>query len=260
MRSNILSVAVLIVLFVSRSAYCDSISLYDASLNSDEPHMQSELLSESSSDPAGTATHHIQGSDFFTRIDTSNSKSENIYYSMRNQYLTLDRLQGFELRFRIRILSEVPESWDHRGPFSIMINSSDKLGVNLYFNTYEIHSQKLSVDTGTVKDQVYSIDATKFTDYVLALQGTSFTLTADGLQILSGSLIDFTNIYTKYPYVGFGDTSYASSGITDISYMSLNGEGVILDIPAPASIPEPFSIGLLLSALVCLGLRKTIAG
>jgi len=236
--AGICSIALMMSISTAKAA---NYTLYDATADNNVLEIQSTYIHRSTQLlPAGIATHTIDGTDSFTRIDTTGSNDEMLgYYSVAFE---LDRSQGVNIHFRLRVHDELT-SWIHRGPFDITFNSSDDRLIRIYFTEDEI----FSTDADVYRDDVVSFDTTSFVDYTLSVLGENYTLYAGTSTLLSGELISSNY---GYSYIGFGDRTTGASGEVDIMSMSLSGDGVI-DPLAPA-VPEPLSCILILAAALFL--------
>ena len=238
-------------------AYADSISLYDATLNDELPDVQSEHILLTSYQDMGTASYMTEGSISFTRIDTTTSNNTRYGYYLRT--VDMDRTQGVNISFRVR-LSSITATYEERGAFAVHINTSDKMGLKLYFRSDEIFSS----GTDFLRRVSTSYDTGSFVNYNLYISADSFTLSANSTVILSDTLVNFPDdsiYYHAYPYIAFRDSTTVASGIIDIASLSAYGDGVgsLLPDPEPVAVPEPFSLILFLASLAGYGVRRKLS-
>ncbi len=238
--------------------HADSISLYDAALNDELPEVQSEYIFRSTYGVMGTSEYMTEGTDSFIRIDTIASNTTRYGYVIKD--VAMDRTQGVNLDFTIRIYDSTVEYY-HRGPFSIHINTSDKMGLELYFRADEI----FSTNTDFFRRVSASYVTTGFVDYNLYISGDSFTLSANSTVILTDTLVNFPDdsiYFHDYPRISFGDGSAVASGIIDIASLSVYGAGVSSLLPEPEPepephpIPEPLSVIMLVCSVLGAGVKR----
>ncbi len=254
-KSSIINSLIILIALCSL-AYADSISLYDATLSNELPNNQSEYILLNTYEVPGSASYMTEGSDGFTRIDTIASNATR--YAYRVSKVAMDRTQGVNIDFTIRIYSSIG-TYDQRGPFWLHINTSDKMGLQLYFRSDEI----FSMSTDFLRRVSTSYDTTDFVDYNLYISGNSFTLSANSTVVLTDTLVNFPDdsiYFHAYPYMSFGDATTAASGLIDIASISAYGDGVssLLPDPEPVAVPEPLSLILFVASLLGFGLKRFV--
>jgi len=108
----------------------------------------------------------------------------------------LDAAQGFTVAFSINLVSEA-RSNDDRAGFSLLVTTKDnKKAIELGFqrlsaNTGKIFAQDDGANLFTAAEFV-SFDTNQVADYRLKVLNNSYTLFANGTQILTGALRDYT--------------------------------------------------------------------
>lgn len=141
---------------------------------------------------------------------------------------TLDRSNGYAIRFDVSVTSESHSNNDRAG-FSIIALSSDLQGIELGFWTNEIwaQNQPFTHGEGTAFNTVPS------TSYLLTILGNSYSLNANGTDILTGSLRNYSGFGIPYSHNNFlflgDDTTSANADIT------LGQVQLLSSIPEPAT-------------------------
>ncbi|MBS1828638.1 MAG: hypothetical protein JST93_25255 [Acidobacteria bacterium] len=151
----------------------------------------------------------------------------------------LDRNVGFSLLFELKVTSESHSSNDRAG-FSVILLSEDKFGIELGFWADEIWAQS---GAGFTHAEGVSFDTTAAQrQYELLILGSTYWLSADGTEILTGSLRD---------YSGFGSQPYTLSRFLFLGDdTSSAGADVLLGRVELADVPEPATAGLVVAAVL----------
>ncbi len=244
---------IVIFLFTSQS-FASEVILYDASLDTQLPNEQTSYFALFGS---GTQSYMTDGSDEFTRYNTLPDTSTIFGYNT-TQFL-LDRSLGYTFSFTMRVVSETNVN-DNRSCFNIVLYSTDEWGIMFYFQPDEIMTSQADFG-GYPKAESTTYNTTSFVDYDIVVLGDIYTLYANGSQILTGDLKNYVadlvskGYSTAYPRLRIGDATSGASGIADISFMQLSGDGVTLPVE-PTPIPEPLSVGLVLLSVGGLVLRR----
>jgi hypothetical protein len=217
-----------------------SVVLYDATLG-DRPGDQSWLLYADNTFLPGTSVSQSAIPGVGTRLQSNllgaggYSNVNPITGALKNpEFPGLDRSIGFELEFELQVNSESHSRSDRAG-FSVIALAGDGLGIELGFWEDEIWTQDdepiFTHAEGTGFDTTASL-----TSYALRIQGEGYSLLADGLEILSGSLRDYSAFgappYTLGNFLFFGDNTTSAAGDVTLGRISL------------AVVPEPGSLGL----------------
>lgn len=158
---------------------------------------------------------------------------------------------GYTFSFRLRIAQETNIN-ENRGSFFVKLYSDDEWGTMIYFQPDEIFTSQ--ADFGSYpRAEATTYTTTSFVDYDVVINGNTYSLYANDSQILTGSLKNYVadlvskGYSTGYPRVQVGDSTSGASGIVDIAYMELSGDGVT---PPVNPVPEPTTIVLVSLALV----------
>lgn len=157
----------------------------------------------------------------------------------------LDRNVGFVLQMELQVNSESHGSNDRAG-FSVILLSEDKFGIELGFWADEIWAQS---GAGFTHAEGVSFDTTAAQrQYELLILGSTYRLSADGTEILTGSLRD---------YSGFGSQPYTLSRFLFLGDdTSSAGADVLLGRVALADVPEPATVGLVGAAMLLAAVRR----
>ena len=120
-------------------------------------------------------------------LDTS---SNNIYqagYSLNRD--RLNRTNGFTLLFTSELIAEGHAN-NNRAGFSVIVLADDKRGIELAFWTNTIFAQSDSPLFTHAEDT--NVLTTTFVDYALTFHATNYVLAANGTDILSGPVRDYS--------------------------------------------------------------------
>jgi hypothetical protein len=211
-------------------ALAATIVLYDGELNTGTPDTQGFVyltypLTNAQATQAFTTP--------VTLLDTTPQMSDYAgYFANPPLYPPLDRATGYQVLFTVQIMTETHTSTNRAG-FSLLVESSDKRGIELGFWANEIWAQ----EGGSSRPFTHAEGAsfTTTTDlivYRLSVLGDSYTLAANGSTMLAGSLRDYTvapppplplNPYTTANLIFLGDdTSAAQARIKLRSVVVIN--------------------------------------
>lgn len=167
---------------------------------------------------------------------------------------TLDRALGYTVGFDVRIDSEDHGARVDRAGFSVTVLGNDLRGIELGFWTDQVWAQ--SDNPLFTHAEGAAFDTRTMTHYDLSVLGSSYTLFANGSQILTGSLRDYSAWgapYTTANQLILSDNTTSASARFDIARVTLN-----------AAVPEPpasllLVIGSLASAGLCRLARRRSA-
>ena len=160
---------------------------------------------------------------------------------------TLNRANGFELSFSLAVTSETHAS-DDRAGFSLTLLGSDARGIEIGFWTSQVWAQ----NTAFTRGEGVNIDTTGQNNYRLRIENDAYSLSNDSGLLLSGALRNYSGFGVPYslPNMLFlGDNS--TRGAADVTLGTITLQSNL------ASVPEPSSVMLLLSAsaVLWLGIR-----
>lgn len=161
----------------------------------------------------------------------------------------LDRVVGYQIRFTMNLLAESHQNNDRAG-FSVLAVSSDASSGVLSSIEIGIQGDRVfSQETGFTAGESATFDALAagYVDYELSVIGTTYRFTADGNELLTGSLRDYTSWdsgglpdpYEIPNFIFFGDNTTSASA--DMYFRSAH-------LVQP--VPEP---NALLILTLCLG-------
>ncbi|AFZ19290.1 DUF4347 domain-containing protein [Allocoleopsis franciscana] len=144
----------------------------------------------------------------------------------------LDRTTGFSISFNVAITEENSVSPDRAG-FSFIAISNDLQGIEFGFNNNLIFAQQDNLLF--TRGENIAFNTTQATNYTVRVLGNNYTLLANGTQILTGELRNYTafNPATSQPplpidpyelpnYLFFGDSTDQAEAITTISSIAVN--------------------------------------
>lgn len=137
---------------------------------------------------------------------------------------SLNRLTGYTLRFTMQLVSQSNTSLDRAG-FSVIVLSSDQVGVEIGFRSTDIFSQS---PTFTVAESNASAGVAvltgALTTYDLSVLANTYTLTGGGGTLLTGTLKDYTaatgfagDIYRTPNFLFLGDDTTSASASVNLA-------------------------------------------
>ena len=159
------------------------------------------------------------------------------------QGVELERSAGYTLGFGLQVTNE-SHSNSNRAGFSVIVLSSDLMGIELGFWNDEIWAQSDLLSDGalfTHAESTGTFDVASLIDYSLSIFTDTYTLFAGSNAILSGALRDYSSFglpYSTSNFIFFGDDTSSAQATSSISYVNLT--------QSSAAVPEPGSI------LLCL--------
>ena len=161
----------------------------------------------------------------------------------------LDRTSGFSLDFELQILSEDHGTREDRAGFSVILLSSDNLGIEIGFWEDEIWEQRGPPDPLLTHGDGTNFDTTTSeTEYSLQILNFEYSLFANNTPILSGPLRDYSSFggppYTLSNYLFIGDDTTSAEANIALGLVQLQ------------TIPLPGSALLIFSGLAGFGFIK----
>jgi hypothetical protein len=209
--------------------YAATITLFDDSLGTlpgDQPYLFYA--------PAGVGTQTLVPAG----VQLSTSTVEQAGYSNFLQSPpALDRSTGFNLDFELQILSETHTN-PNRAGFSIILLSSDLLGIEIAFWDNEIWAQAAPPDPiFTHAEGVIFDTASGETAYSLQILNSGYSLVANSNLILSGSLRDYSSgpfVYSIPDYLFIGDNTTSAAADIALGTVQLH---TLTGVPIPAAAP-----------------------
>ena len=159
--------------------------------------------------------------------------------------LTLDRNAGFTLSFNAAIVAESHTN-ANRGGFSFLFVTSDKTkALELAFQAGQI----FNYDSSFVPEHIATRSTVAAAQYDVSVLGDTWQLSADGAQILSGTLVDYTSFppifgifdpYEQANTIFFGDDTTSASASVSLGAITLS------------PVPEPGTLALLAVAAAAI--------
>lgn len=205
--------------------------LYDGSLDTGAPNTQGFSFITV---PPQSATITEVFTNGITYLETSTSLTDTAGYFSINA-TTLDRMEGYTVRFAARVVSETHSS-EHRAGFSVIALSSDKRGIEVGFWANEIWAQEGGSDPilfthaeGALFDTTRALIV-----YELSIISETYTIAVSDTIVLSGTLRDYTAL-TGFPdpyetpnLVFLGDDTTRAGAHVELNYVSI----IAHDVPA----------------------------
>jgi hypothetical protein len=151
----------------------------------------------------------------------------------------LDRETGYTLSFDLRINAETHASNDRAG-VSVIVLSSDLLGIELGFWTSEVWAQNVGFTHG--EGTTAFNPAAGVISYDLTIQGSGYTLKANDTTILTGSLRDYSAAgfpYTTPNFGFFGDNTFSAAANSDLGAVEFTV------VPEPGEWTALAAVGML---------------
>lgn len=111
---------------------------------------------------------------------------------VNDSFPVLDAATGFVVTFDLAITDE--QSNANRAGFSLTLITDNLTGVELGFKEEGVNSDRIFAQTATFTEGPSStapLEISNTVEYQLAVQGNSYTLSADGVEVLSGDLVDY---------------------------------------------------------------------
>lgn len=192
-----------------------------------------------------------------TKLNTSANISIYAGYSnyiastlVNSNFPTLDRSSGYSLSFNMGLLAESRTNSDRAGFSVIAISSDGTRGIELGF-------QRLSTTSGNIFAQGdgitanpggqtnglfkaaenVSLNTNLATNYTLSVQGDSYRLLANGIQVLTGPLRDYTGFtgsidpYETRNFIFLGDDTTSASATFNLKQVGLQTDTRVRFVP-----------------------------
>ena len=166
----------------------------------------------------GIQTTNLTG----VQLDTSAANSFQAGYSRTTSQL--NRTNGFTLRFTSRLISETHAN-NNRAGFSVIVLADDKRGLELAFWTNTIFAQADSPLFTHAEET--NVSTTASVDYTLTFHPTNYVLSANGTNILTGPVRDYTafvgfpNPYSNPNFLFIGDDTTSAGGAVVLNQVVL---------------------------------------
>jgi hypothetical protein len=235
---SLLAAAALLVMLCAQAA---AIDLYDGSLGT-APETQGWLAFQSA---GGTPTRDTSGGK--TTLDTTSNNAIQAGYSNYNLIFPVNpafppllRTDGFVVSMDMRVIDEEHASANRSG-VSIIVLASDLMGIELAFWENEVWAQS-GADFLHAEGVAFNTTAA-MTRYDVAVLGSTYRVLANGNQILTGSLRNYSAFglpYTLPNFLFLGDDTTSARGSFEFSRQS--------------AVPEPTNVAAL-AVLVLLASR-----
>lgn len=170
----------------------------------------------------GTAVQSLTGGA--VRLDTSVLTGEQAGY-LRAAPVSLDRTRGFTLAFSTQLHAETHNTTNRAG-FSVIVLGQDKKGIELGFWTNRVFAQSDSPLFIHAEEASFNT-AAGLVDYALTIGPTNYTLRAQGTNILTGRVRDYTAFvgtfdpYETPNFLFFGDDTTSASAAVSLRKIML---------------------------------------
>jgi hypothetical protein len=241
------------LLVFNQVARSDEVILYDDTLGTLPAAQPWLLYADDGIISGGTADE--TGGSFGVTLNTDNavsagySNTNPITNAFKNgDFPTLDRGTGFRLTFEMQLNSEFHVS-DDRAGFSVILLADDARGIELGFWDDQVWAQNDNPLFERGESTAFDTTAAEVV-YQLTIVDQQYTLTADGNQLLTNSIRDYSAFggapYTLGNYLFIGDNTGSAGANVNLGRISI------------AAVPEPGSLALLGSgsALLLLVRRR----
>ena len=149
------------------------------------------------------------------RLDTTALAAEHAGFSLITPW-PLERTNGFTVHFTLRLEAETHLSTNRAG-LSVIVLAADKRGLELGFWTNRIWAQSDQPLFTHAEEAVFD-PTLAFVDYALSVVGDRYVLTADGVELLTGPVRDYTAFagpidpYETPDFLFFGDDTGSALG------------------------------------------------
>ena len=181
-----------------------------------------------------------------TNLNTTSSSGISAGYSILPP-ISVDLALGINFRFDVRVNTETHLSNDRAG-FSLILLGSNLSGIELGFWSNEIWAQNQNFTHG----EGTAFSTNSMTTYDLFLDLTGYRLSANGQQILSGALRNYSGqsssplafVYSSPNFLLLGDDTTSASANIDFARASIE------------AVPEPSTFALLAPVLLALAARR----
>ena len=166
-------------------------------------------------------------------LDTSTNNIYQAGYSLNTT--RLNRTNGFTLLFTSQLVAEGHANTNRAG-FSVIVLADDKRGIELAFWTNNIFAQSDSPLFTHAEDT--NVLTTAFADYALTFHATNYVLAANGTNILSGPVRDysafngFPDPYSSPDFLFFGDDTTSAGGVLILKKV------VLITAPQLVALPD----------------------
>lgn len=168
-----------------------------------------------------------------TILNTTPDMNEYAGYSISTSLpITLDRNTGFQAAVRLRIASETHSSGNNRAGFSITMLATDTKGIEIAFWEDRIWAQEGGNPPAlfTPAEGVVFDTTADFVTYTLAIITDTYTLSANGTQILTGSVRDYSawtpppgvpDVYEQPNLLALSDNTTSAQAETWLAYIDI---------------------------------------
>ena len=162
----------------------------------------------------------------------------------------LDRQRGYRIGFTLRLLSERRVAPNQEAGFSWIVLSDDLLGVDLGFGASEVFARSSELERAEENRTLpFQIDK-EYADFELDIQENEYRLSANGQEILVGSLRNYSDAgdpYTVPNLLFFGDNTESAGASVNLRRFWVDIEPSVPQPgepnPLPPVEPEPPLVG-----------------
>ena len=168
-----------------------------------------------------------------TILNTTPDMNEYAGYTISTSLpITLDRSTGFQSNVQLRIASETHDSGNDRAGLSITFLASDTQGIELAFWENRIWAQEGGSPPNlfTPAEGINFDTTAAFVTYTLAIITDTYTLSANDIQILTGSVRDYSawtpppgapNVYEQPNLFVLSDNTTSAQAETWLAYIDI---------------------------------------
>ena len=162
----------------------------------------------------------------------------------------LDRQRGYRIGFTLRLLSERRVAPKQEAGFSCIALSDDLLGIDLGFGTGEVFARSSELERAEENRALpFQIDK-QYADFELDIRENEYRLSANGQEILAGSLRNYSDAsepYTVPNLLFFGDNAESAGASVNLRRFWVDIDPSVSQPgepnPLPPVEPEPPFVG-----------------
>lgn len=240
----------LLVMAVIAQVSAEPVILYDGNLSS-SPEEQGWIYRLEP--PVRNQSRQVRVEGAFN-LNTSRNPADRAGYFIRLPQMEahpqapeiLDRQRGYRIGFTLRLLSERRVGPNQEAGFSWIVLSDDLLGIDLGFGAGEVFARSSELERAEENRALpFRIDK-EYADFELDIRENEYRLSANGQEILAGSLRNYSDAgqpYTVPNLLFFGDNAESAGASVNLRRFWFDVEPSVSQPgepnPLPPVEPEP---------------------